>query len=68
MCKFESSQKDESRAQLADSWKAYSKPRAFNCCLPETEKTKHKHNDYLCKIYCNWTKTNKLQYITCTLL
>ena len=31
MCKFESSQKDESKAQPADSSKAYSKPRAFNC-------------------------------------
>jgi len=31
MCKFESSQKHESRAQLADSSKAYKKPkRAFN--------------------------------------
>jgi len=29
MCKFES-QKDESRAQSADSSKAYRKPRAFN--------------------------------------
>jgi len=32
MCKFESSQKDESRAQSADSLKAYRKPIAFNCC------------------------------------
>jgi len=32
MCKFESSQKDESRAQSADSSKAYRKPsRAFKC-------------------------------------
>jgi len=31
MCKFESSQKDESRAQSADSSKAYRKPRALNC-------------------------------------
>ena len=29
-CKFESSQKDESRAQSADSSKTYSKPRAFD--------------------------------------
>jgi len=29
--KLESSQKDESRAQWADSSKAYSKLRAFNC-------------------------------------
>jgi len=28
MCKFESSQKDESRAQSVDSSKAYRKPRA----------------------------------------
>jgi len=32
MGKFESSQKDESRAQPADFSKAYGKPRAFNCC------------------------------------
>jgi len=31
MRKFESSQKDESRAQLADSSKAYRKRRAFYC-------------------------------------
>jgi len=31
MCKFESSQKDESRAQSTDSWKNYRKPRTFNC-------------------------------------
>jgi len=31
MRKFEPSQKDESRALLADSSKAYRKPRAFNC-------------------------------------
>jgi len=31
MCNFESSQKHESRAQSADSSKAYRKPRAFNC-------------------------------------
>jgi len=31
MCKFESSQKYESRVQSADSWKAYIKPRVFNC-------------------------------------
>jgi len=30
MSKFESSQKDESRAQSADSSKAYRKPCAFN--------------------------------------
>jgi len=30
MCKFESSQKDESRGQSADSSKAYRKPKAFN--------------------------------------
>jgi len=29
--KFESSQKDESITQLADSLKAYKKPRAFTC-------------------------------------
>jgi len=29
MCKLESSQKDENRAQSADFSKAYSKPRAF---------------------------------------
>jgi len=34
MRKFESSQKDESRAQSADSSKAYRKPRAF-ICLPQ---------------------------------
>jgi len=33
MRKFESSQKDESRAQLADSSKAYKKRKAF-CWLP----------------------------------
>jgi len=33
MCKFESSQKDESRAQSADSSKAYRKPRAIICTL-----------------------------------
>ena len=31
MCKFESSQKDESRAQSVDSSKACRKPRVFNC-------------------------------------
>jgi len=31
MHKFEPLQKDESRAQSADSLKAYRKPRAFNC-------------------------------------
>jgi len=31
MRKFESSQKDENRAQLADSSKAYSKREAFYC-------------------------------------
>jgi len=31
MCKFESSQKDESRAQSADSSKACRKPKDFNC-------------------------------------
>jgi len=31
MCKFESSQTDESWAQLADSWNAYRKPRALLC-------------------------------------
>jgi len=30
MCKFESSQKDERRVQLADYSKACSKPRGFN--------------------------------------
>jgi len=30
MCKFESSQEDESRAHSAESWKAYSKLEAFN--------------------------------------
>jgi len=30
-CKFESSQQDESRAQSADSSKAYRKPKAFIC-------------------------------------
>jgi len=29
ICKFESPQKDESKAQSADSSKAYRKPRAF---------------------------------------
>jgi len=29
MCKFESSQKDESRAQSADFWKAYRKPCSY---------------------------------------
>jgi len=33
MRKFESSQKDECRAQSADSSKAYRKRRAFNCYL-----------------------------------
>jgi len=33
MRKFESSEKDESRAQSVDSSKAYSKPRAFDCCF-----------------------------------
>jgi len=32
MRKFGSSQKDESRAQTADSSKAYRKPRAVICC------------------------------------
>jgi len=31
--KFESSQKDESRTQSADSSKTYRKARAFNCCV-----------------------------------
>jgi len=30
MCKFESSQKDENRAQSTDSLKAYRKPSGFN--------------------------------------
>jgi len=30
MCKFESSQKDESRGQSTDSLKACRKPRVFN--------------------------------------
>jgi len=30
MCEFQSSQKDESRAQSADSPKAHRKPSAFN--------------------------------------
>jgi len=33
MRKFGSTRKDESRAQSADSSKAYGKPRAFICCL-----------------------------------
>jgi len=33
MRKFELSQKDESRAQSADSSKAYRKRRNFNCLL-----------------------------------
>jgi len=33
MCKFESSQKDESRWQLTDSSKAYRNTSAFNCYL-----------------------------------
>jgi len=32
MYKLESSEKDESRAQSADSSEAYRKRRAFNCC------------------------------------
>jgi len=35
MRKFESSQKDESRAQRAHSVKAYNKPRAFNFSIKE---------------------------------
>jgi len=38
MRKFESSQKDESRAQLADSSKAYRKRRAFYCFFMRLEK------------------------------
>jgi len=34
MCKFETSPKDEIRAQSADSLKAYGKRRASNCELP----------------------------------
>ena len=34
MCNFESSQKDESRAQSADSSKAYSTPTAFDLIIP----------------------------------
>jgi len=37
--KFESSQKDESRAQLADSSKAYRKRKAFYCSLCLTLQT-----------------------------
>jgi len=33
MCMFESSQKDKSRAQSADSSRAYRKPSAFNCYI-----------------------------------
>jgi len=33
MYKFELSQKDESRVQLADSSKAFRKPRAFQLCF-----------------------------------
>jgi len=36
MFKFESSQKDESRAQSADSSKAYRKTRAFDLLLMTT--------------------------------
>jgi len=31
MCKFESSQKDENRAQSDDCSRTYRKPNAFNC-------------------------------------
>jgi len=31
MCKLESSEVKECRAQLTDSWKPYSKARAFKC-------------------------------------
>jgi len=37
MRKFESSQKDESRAQSADFSKAYRTPRGFICVLPHSE-------------------------------
>jgi len=40
MRKFESSQEDESRAQSADSFKAYRKRRAFYCYFESI-------NDYL---------------------
>jgi len=33
MCKFASSQKDESRVQSANSSKTYRKPEVFNCNL-----------------------------------
>jgi len=33
MFKFESSHEDESKAQSADSSKAYRKPSAFNCLI-----------------------------------
>ena len=43
MCKFELSQKDESRAQSADSSKAYEKPRAFN-----------RHDGSQCSLMADW--------------
>jgi len=58
MSKFESSQKDESRAQSADSFEGYRKPsRAFNC----SDSTQHilqiilllKANDYIGKTESN---------------
>jgi len=38
MRKFQSSQKDESRAQSADSSKAYRKRRAFYCPVKDVKK------------------------------
>ena len=40
MCKFESSQEDESRAQSADSSKAYRKLSGFNYCNKKLPKTR----------------------------
>jgi len=37
MCKFESSQKDESRWQSTDSSKAYRNTSAFKCCCYSVE-------------------------------
>jgi len=53
MCKFESSQKDESRAQSADSSKAYRKPRAFNCSFIALHFQTEKYSVTFLFVFCS---------------
>jgi len=54
VCKFEPSQKDESRAQSADSSKVYSKLITFNVCfclMTVTVDVSEKKTDYDDRVY-----------------